>query len=247
MKVTTVVLSAATLAGLVCLSPSQPAASDTDNAKESAELISALLVAGRGVVAQHQAKINDPNVGDKGFTPEYVDGLIRKAFEESHGTSIDSVEPVEVRTNLLAFLDASQEAVRNNQDRINAQGVAFKGFIPAVYGRITGNILKGKTGIELKQTAFKFRNAYNEPDAFESKVLAEFQQTKPTDGYGEVSAGHYRYLRPIYIKEACLSCHGEPKGELDIAGKQKEGYQVGDLRGAISVSVPVSSDQAHAH
>ena len=95
--------------------------------------------------------------------------------------------------------------------------------------------------------AILFRNAYNEPDAFEAKVLDEFQRTKPENGHGEVESGYYRYLRPIYIKEACLTCHGEPKGEPDIAGRPKEGYKVGDLRGAISVSVPISNDQAHAN
>jgi hypothetical protein len=61
--------------------------------------------------------------------------------------------------------------VKNNQQRINRQGVKFKGFIPAVYGRVTGNILKGPTGIAVKQTTFQFRNAYNEPDEFEASIL----------------------------------------------------------------------------
>ena len=53
-------------------------------------------------------------------------------------------------------------------------------------------------------------------------------------------AGRYRYLQPIYIQEGCLKCHGDPKGELDIAGRPKEGYRVGDFRGAISVSIAVT-------
>ena len=45
-------------------------------------------------------------------------------------------------------------------------------------------------------------------------------------------------MRPVYIQKACLSCHGDPKGELDVAGRKKEGYRDGELRGAISVLIP---------
>ncbi|MES9899474.1 MAG: DUF3365 domain-containing protein [Sedimenticola sp.] len=55
-------------------------------------------------------------------------------------------------------------------------------------------------------------------------------------GYPRISG----YRESIYIKKACLKCHGDPKGELDIAGKVKEGYEIGDLRGAISISMPVN-------
>jgi hypothetical protein len=44
---------------------------------------------------------------------------------------------------------------------------------------------------------------------------------------------------PLYIEKSCLPCHGEPAGEKDIAGRIKEGYKEGDLRGAISVVVPI--------
>jgi general secretion pathway protein A len=45
-------------------------------------------------------------------------------------------------------------------------------------------------------------------------------------------------MLPVYIKPACLKCHGEPKGEKDIAGGIKEGYKEGEVRGAISVMIP---------
>ena len=35
----------------------------------------------------------------------------------------------------------------------------------------------------------------------------------------------------------CLNCHGDPKGELDITGGKKEGGQLGELGGAISVVI----------
>lgn len=211
-----------------------------DEARESSELIASLLVAGRGVVAKHQGLINDPSKGDKGFTPDYVDKLIREDFQTMTGQAIADISSPATRQALEATLSASRDAVKNNQGRINVEGKAFKGFIPAVYGRITGNILKGRTGITIKQTTFKYRNEYNKPDGFEETILKKFEAGEQKGGYGEAVNNEYRYLKPIYIKEACLKCHGEPKGELDIAGKEKEGYKVGDLRGAISVLVPIA-------
>jgi hypothetical protein len=46
-------------------------------------------------------------------------------------------------------------------------------------------------------------------------------------------------MAPLYIEKSCLPCHGEPAGEMDIAGRLKEGYKEGELRGAISVIVPI--------
>ncbi|MES9906857.1 MAG: DUF3365 domain-containing protein [Sedimenticola sp.] len=211
-----------------------------ENAEEAARMVAKMVIIGRGIVAGHQGVINDPAKGNKGFSPDYMTTHMRKTFEKKMGMSVDQVTPSGVKKALLAVLDASSVAVRNNQGRINRPGVKFKGFIPAVYGRITGNILKAKTGIGLKQTTFKYRNAYNKPDQFEAGVLKKFESGELDEGYGMRVGAKYRYMEPIYIKKACMKCHGQPKGELDIAGKVKEGYEIGDLRGAISISLPVN-------
>jgi general secretion pathway protein A len=44
---------------------------------------------------------------------------------------------------------------------------------------------------------------------------------------------------PLYYVAACLTCHGEPKGDLDISGYPKEGHREGDLAGAITVTAPL--------
>ncbi len=240
MKAT--IASGLTVLTLLAVTPGAQAATlsvHEAKADEAARYVAAMLVAGRGVVAAHQKLINDPAKGDKGFTPDYVAGLMSDAFEKSTGTRPEAIADPEVKAAVMATLEASKKAVANNQSRINQPGKAFKGFIPAVYGRVTGNILKGESGVEIKQTTFEPRNSYNTPDAYELKVLQSFAETKPATGLGEKVGTHYRYLQPIYIKEACLQCHGDPKGEKDIAGKAKEGYKLGDLRGAISVTLPL--------
>ena len=209
-------------------------------AEETGRLVAAMLVSGRGIVARNQGLINDPAKGDKGFTAEYVEEGMIEGFEKSTGGKIADLD-AEIQKTLQLVLDAAKQAVTINQSRINMKGVAFKGFIPAVFGRITGEILNNRTGIALKQTTLKPRNTYNKPDTFEEDILKQFESgTIPKgEGYGKMTGNRYRYMYPIYIKKGCLKCHGDPKGELDIAGKKKEGYKVGDLRGAISVNFEV--------
>lgn len=211
-----------------------------DKAEATARYIADVIVAGRGIVASNQGRINDPEKGDKGFTPDKVAEMIRAKFKEMTGTNVDAL-PSDTRDIVEEVINAAKLSIQMNQPRINEKGKGYKGYIPAVFGRETGQILKGKCNIFIKQTTFKYRNAYNQPDPFEQKVLKKFEESgHPNgEGYGEFVGGNYRYLQPIYIKKACLKCHGEPKGSIDPAGRKREGYKVGDLRGAISVNFPV--------
>jgi hypothetical protein len=42
---------------------------------------------------------------------------------------------------------------------------------------------------------------------------------------------------PEYYVASCLSCHGTPKGEIDVTGYPKEGAALGDLGGVISIKL----------
>jgi len=46
-----------------------------------------------------------------------------------------------------------------------------------------------------------------------------------------------RVLLPLFYEKACLSCHGQPKGERDITGYPREGGKEGELGGVISVKI----------
>ncbi|HHT9118102.1 MAG TPA: Tll0287-like domain-containing protein, partial [Candidatus Hypogeohydataceae bacterium YC38] len=59
----------------------------------------------------------------------------------------------------------------------------------------------------------------------------------------------YRYMLPLYIETPCLKCHGDPANSptgdgRDIAGYPIEGYKEGELRGGISVTIPLKERQA---
>lgn len=212
---------------------------------ETAELLIKLMQAGRSVVATHQSLINDPTRGDKGFTPDYLADQIVRKYRET--TKIDLTRPASVPQGrlLLALLESGKEVVAEYQPVINKQGVAFKGFIPAVWGRKTGEKFFQRTGIRVKLTAMDYRFPGNKPDQFEAEVLRMFADpTYPKGrGYSQTvlvdGKPALRMMAPEYAGAGCLGCHGEPKGERDITGMKKEGYREGDLAGAISLVLPV--------
>ena len=47
----------------------------------------------------------------------------------------------------------------------------------------------------------------------------------------------HRTAVPEYYGASCLTCHGSPKGEIDITGYPKEGAVTGDLGGVISITL----------
>lgn len=80
-------------------------------------------------------------------------------------------------------------------------------------------------------TSLKPLNPVNVPDEWEKRALAAFEAgekeiSTPIDEHGKPAL---RLMRPLYVESSCLACHAT------------QGYQVGDVRGGISVTVPVSS------
>lgn len=79
-------------------------------------------------------------------------------------------------------------------------------------------------------TSLKPLRPENAPDPWEAKALRQFE-----NGAKEVSEvqqmwgqDHLRLMRPFLMEQGCLKCHGG------------QGYKVGDVRGGVSVSVPLN-------
>jgi general secretion pathway protein A len=236
-------LTALCLFALTALFFTEPFASEKEEAV--AKAVANYLVAGRAVIAKNQALFNDKTKGDKGFTPAVYETQVAEEFKKITGLDIKAQSAGDpVGKALLDVHAAAMETVADAQPQINEAGKGFKGFIPAVYGARTGDKFYKKAGIRLKQTSIRFRGDYNRPDEFEEGILKKmesgWEKGKP---YSEATTAGgrkvVRYMLPIYIAKPCLVCHGDPAGELDIAGRPKEGYKEGDLRGAISVTVPI--------
>ena len=71
----------------------------------------------------------------------------------------------------------------------------------------------------------------NSPDPWEREALMAFERGQSEVSSEEIIDGqpYMRLMRPLTVEQSCLKCHAE------------QGYQVGDVRGGLSVSVPMAS------
>lgn len=113
-------------------------------------------------------------------------------------------------------------------------------------------------GWTVGRTSAKARNPDNKPDAWEAKVLADFEARKaagedPTklEFFEVVTQGdeqRFRYMKAIVIPEKapCLACHGAEIAP-EVAEKLQAlypddpatGYKTGDIRGAFTITQPL--------
>lgn len=208
-----------------------------------------MLRASRSVVSANQPLINNPDVGDKWFTSQKVINEAETNYVKRVGAPLLS-EDLSARDRRL--LDAQRQAMRKvvdaHQDEINRLGVGFKGFIPAVFARLSneefGVIAGQEARIRVTAPLELVRNRKARPDRWEKNILeTRMQSTDWPKGepFTEVvefeGRPAFRMLLPEYYRESCLSCHGEPRGEMDITNYPKEGGKVGDLAGAISIVI----------
>ena len=233
-------------AGLVlCLGSLLPLPAGAAGEGELADLLIKMIQAGRKVMAEHQIAINNPDLVDKGFTPDIFEKEITQKYLEL--AKYDLTQPPKTPQDKLvhALLAAGKDVVSDHQPAINRPGIAYKNFIPAVLARKTGEKFERSTGVRLKLTSANYRYAGNKPDDFEAEVLKLFEDNGYPKGknYSRTMMQEgkpiLRVLAPEYAGKACLSCHGEPKGQRDISGNGKEGWKEGDLAGAISLTMSV--------
>jgi hypothetical protein len=111
-------------------------------------------------------------------------------------------------------------------------------------------------GNDIRRVSLRRRNPANEPDAYERRVLESFDRL-PVDARPGVEAWELvrqegretlRYLKPLVASAMCLTCHG-PVTEIpptvraviarEYPDDQATGFSAGDVRGAVSVRIPL--------
>jgi hypothetical protein len=108
-------------------------------------------------------------------------------------------------------------------------------------------------GLEIKRTSMRYRNPANAPDQDETAALKYFESTLaetgelPDSWVQRAGRDEYRFYRPLVVGAPCLACHG-PAGQIDPSVQEvlaerypddlATGYELGDFRGVIRVSVP---------
>ncbi len=233
---------------LVMLSASvllQARAADVSQ-EDLANELTVLMRSARLVISNNQELINDPEKGDKGLSPDKVVAQAKENYKKAAGKELTKApDGSQLARAQKAMFAAIAEVMTKNQALINEKGKGFKGFLPAVFARqVAENFSSRMNGeITLKLTAPKelIRNRLNRPDDWEhSTFVQQFKNPSYAKGqpYSQVVGGTYRFMIPEYFGATCLQCHGEPKGEKDITGGLKEGLKLGDLAGAISLTIP---------
>ncbi len=103
---------------------------------------------------------------------------------------------------------------------------------PALITKELSEMTKKLKSYYFKLTSDKVINPKNSPDDIEKKALNLFKTQKYKEFKIIEQKGDKRFLRlikPLYIKDSCLTCH------------IYQGYHVGQLRGALSIFVPMDS------
>lgn len=118
-----------------------------------------------------------------------------------------------------------------------------------------------RLGVRVRRVSLRFRNPADAPDDYERAALLRLEETVrggelpsevsefvPVTGGGQ----ELRYLRPVVVAPHCLGCHGRPEelkpGVAEALARRfpddpATGYSVGDLRGAVSVTVAVPAQE----
>ncbi len=142
---------------------------------------------------------------------------------------------------------------------------ALKDGPPAAALRVCASVAQNmarrheQQGWRVRRVSEKVRNLADTPDAEELAVLQAWQEAHQAGRLAPAAERHeivteggrryVHYMKPIFIAgPVCLQCHGAPdKLAPGVADALKElyprdqatGYAVGDLRGAVSVKIPI--------
>ena len=151
---------------------------------------------------------------------------------------------------LVTEMDAFWEFISVNQRAINYDSGGsydYKGLHCAIAGKAVAALFSVNSDYSIRFTNIDPRNEHNAPDAFEHEAIEAFT-SKLSQGNGdnlefygfmeEDGQSTFRYVSAMRVTQHCVECHGTPQGQIDATGFPMEGWQIGDLAGAISVKVP---------
>lgn len=134
------------------------------------------------------------------------------------------------------------------QINYDAQGrYEFKHVYCAIAGKAIAHRFTDISNYSISYVRENPRSAADMPDELELTALQSFaptQQASERAEYyrvvGSEDESTLRYVSALYYQGNCLECHGNPKGTKDRTGFLKEGKSLGDLAGAVSISIPMN-------
>lgn len=112
---------------------------------------------------------------------------------------------------------------------IDSLGIALTKVNPAFMTRQIGELAENANGIQFHITSLNPIRPGNKADLWEQNAMEAFEKDEMLEHFELNSIdtiSYFRYIKPLYVKSSCMECHA------------KQGYEIGEIRGAISVSKP---------
>jgi len=116
-----------------------------------------------------------------------------------------------------------------HRDIVTADGLNLTLINPAYMTRQVNELAQTGGGFQGHITSLKPIRPENHPDPWETASLQAFERGIQEVGSIETLAEkeYFRFMKPFRTDKPCLKCH------------EQQGYKEGDLRGGISVSIPM--------
>lgn len=121
--------------------------------------------------------------------------------------------------------------VTANRDLTATNGLKLTLVNPAWMIRQMFDLLNKQSPLPIinRLTSLKYLNPVNKPDEWEEKALLAFEKGWSEQSDIKVINGqpYMRLIKPVVTEKSCLKCHAH------------QGYKAGDVRGGISISIPM--------
>ena len=117
------------------------------------------------------------------------------------------------------------------RDLETLEGISLTKINPAFMTRQISKIAQENTGVQFHITSLHPIRPANKATDWELEWLKEFEkgEKERSELISDSSGTIYRYMAPLFVTDGCMKCHA------------KQGYEVGDIRGGISVTLPFIS------
>lgn len=154
-------------------------------------------------------------------------------------------EMLEKAQVLAQEMDAVWTFFETNQHQFKTDERGNYELYCVVAAKSVSKFFTAETDYTIHYTNVTTRRQSDAPDEFEAAALDAFLADPTLEeyygiaDYEKTGTRVFRYLQPLHMGESCLECHGEPAGELDSFGYQKEGKREGDIAGAVSIVMPI--------
>ncbi len=172
--------------------------------------------------------------GALGYTQHRIDVELRTRAASYIDLIVSTRQWIALHEGVYVYRDADSPSnpylaeLGIDPDIVAGDGRVLTMRNPAIVTRELAELARNRFGVVFRIISDEPVNPGNTADEWERVALAAFRAGEVSASVveGKRGAREYRYMEPLHIEEPCLRCHGS------------QGYEVGDLRGGISVGIP---------